>query len=139
MEYQKTSSRIYHVTEEETKRESKGERMFRGPSLLKIQPRIGIKFTPCNIMSSRRFLCDEYIGLQLQTKECNWTRRWFHSQQVDVVWYTTTCHIFVVMSDITGNGWLNWHVTNHWSYTWRCICTIYINERQYCIHNFIFP
>ena len=85
MKYQETSSRIYHVPEEETKSESKGKRMYRGPLSSKVQPQIRIKFTHCNIMSSGRFLCDGYIGLQLQTKECNLTRRRFHSQQVEVV------------------------------------------------------
>ena len=75
MEYQKTSSRIYCVNEEETKRKSKGKRWCKGQSLLKIQPLIGVKMTHCNIMSLCRFLCDECIGLQLQTKEYNWTRR----------------------------------------------------------------
>ena len=140
LEHQKTSSRIYHVTEEETKRESKGERMCRGPLSSKIQPRIEIEYTHRNIMSSRRFICDEYIGLQIQTKECNWTRRWFHNQQVEIVWYTTSMwHIFVVMDDITVIGWLHWHEKNYWLYTWRCICTICVNERQYQIHNFLFP
>ena len=38
MEHQKTGSRIYHVIAEETKRESKGERMYRRTSPPKIQP-----------------------------------------------------------------------------------------------------
>ena len=71
MEHQKTSSRIYHVTEEETKRKSKGKRMYIGPLSSKIQPQIGMKFIHSNIMSSRTLLSNEYIGLQLPTKECN--------------------------------------------------------------------
>ena len=74
MEYQK-SSRIYHIPKEETEREGKGKIICRGTSSSKIQPQIRIEFTHHNIMFSRRFLCDEYIGLQLQTKECNWTSR----------------------------------------------------------------
>ena len=87
MEHQKTNSRIYNVIEEERKRKSKGKRMCRcrGTSQLKIQPQIKINFTHLTIMFSHRFLCNEYIGLQLQTKECNWTRRQFHHQQVEVV------------------------------------------------------
>ena len=124
MEHQKASNRIYHVPQEETKREVKGKRMFRGLLSSKIQPRIAIKFTHYNIMFSRRFLCDESNELHLQTKECDWMRRWFHSQQVDVVWYTSMWHVFALMDDITGIGWLHWHGKNYWAYTWQCICTV---------------
>ena len=137
MEHQKTSSRIYHVTEEEMKHKRKGERICRGPVSLKIQPRIEIKFTHCNIMFSCRFLCDECIELQLQTKECNWTKKWFHDQQVKVVWYTSTWHISVVMDNITGIGWLHRHEKNYCLSTWQCIYTVYVNERQYQDYNIL--
>ena len=90
-------------------------------------------------MCSCRFLCDECNGLKLQTKECDLTRRWFHSQQVEVVWYTSTWHIFVVMDDITGIGWLHQHGKNYWLYTGRYVFTMCVNERQYRNHNFIYP
>ena len=56
MEHKKTSSRIYHVPDEETKGKGKGKRKCRGPLSLKIQPHIGIEFTHCTIMFSRKFL-----------------------------------------------------------------------------------
>ena len=113
--------------------------IWRGPLSSKIQPWSKMEFTHCNIIFSRGFLCDEWNGLQLQTKEYDWTRRWFTSQQVDVVWYTSIWHSFVVVDDITGIGWLHRNGKNYWLYTCQWICTVYVNERQYRIHNFISP
>ena len=66
-------------------------------------------------------------------------RRLFHSQQVEVFWYTSTWHISMVMDDITVIGWLHQHRKNYWLYTWQCRWTVYVNERQYWVHNFLFP
>ena len=75
MEYHKTSIRMYHVPEKETKQEGEGEMMCRGPLLSRVQPQSRIKFTHRTIICSHWFLFVKCKGLQLQTKEYDWTRK----------------------------------------------------------------
>ena len=48
---------------------------------------------------------------------------------MEVVWYTSTWHILVVMDDIMNCDWLHQHGKNYWLYIWQCVCTICVNER----------
>ena len=139
MEYQKSSSRIYHVPGEKMKSKVEGKRICRGRYYQRFNHKME---TSLNLVQSNthkgcsmlyttdyNYKLRSVLGQEDDSTANKWT--WFNKQEYDT--------FFVFTEDITGIGWLHQNMKSYWLYTWWGICTVCVNGGQYWIHIIIFP